>query len=141
MKSESEYFELITYTNEIIEPFILKRNGETKLGEKLNYDPQSTNCQYIIIGISEDIGPQANLGNAGSTKAYDSFISRFVNTQSNRFLNGNEICILGEIIQNTSFSNISESRIRVQILDNFISKILKPLFESGKKNHHHRGGA
>jgi formiminoglutamase len=132
MKSEQEYFEFTTYTKEKIASFTSIREGETKLGEKLTTDYKSPSCKYVIIGISEDLGPQANMGISGSKNSFKSFVNRFINTQSNRYLHGESICILGEIIQNTNFSTTTEARKSIEILDDFAAKILCPIFESGK---------
>jgi len=132
MKSEQEYFQLITYTKEKIASFTSIRGGETKLGEKLITDYKSASCKYVIIGISEDLGPQANMGISGSRNSFESFVKRFVNTQSNRYLNGESVCIFGEIIQNTNFSTTDDARKIIEILDDFVAKTLCPIFESGK---------
>lgn len=86
----------ISYSDTNISKFISKRDGETKLGEKISTEI-AENTEFVILGISEDIGPQANLGNAGAKNAFDSFLGKFLNMQSNRFLSGENICILGEI--------------------------------------------
>jgi formiminoglutamase len=133
MKSHLEYFEFNRYSKEKIESLTTRREGETKLGEKLNYDFNSPECEYVILGISEDIGPQANLGNSGSLNAFEAFASRFFNIQSNRFFDGGQICVLGEVIQNTTFVNHREARTKIEILDDFVNEILQPIFEANKK--------
>ena len=132
MKSKLNFFELITYNYDSIFSYLSTRDGETKLGEKIGFDYNSTACKYVILGISEDIGPQANHGLKGADNAFKSFISRFVNVQSNRFLAGNEICLLGEITQTYSFSKIDEARDRIEILDEFVESILTPIIAAGK---------
>lgn len=132
MKSKLNFFELITYDYDAIHSYVSKRDGEIKIGEKLCFDYNSPSCKYVILGISEDIGPQANHGLKGSDNAFKSFISRFVNTQSNRFLIGNEICVLGEIIQTYPFNKIEEARERIEILDEFVESIVVPIISSGK---------
>lgn len=132
MKSELNLFEFTQFNFKSIENLLSKREGETKLGEKIIFNFNSPTCKYVILGISEDIGPQANLGLKGSTNAFRSFISRFVNVQSNRFLNGHEICILGEISQTTPFIEKDEARKRIEILDKFVQEIIQPIISSGK---------
>lgn len=132
MKSKLNFFELITYDHNTIHSYISKRDGEIKLGEKLCIDYNLPSCKYVIIGIAEDIGPQANFGLKGSDNAFRAFISRFINIQSNRFLSGNEICVLGEITQTYPFNKIEEARDRIEILDEFVESIVTPIISSGK---------
>lgn len=132
MKSELNLFEFTQFNFNSIESFLSKREGETKLGEKIDFNFNSPACKYVILGISEDIGPQANLGLKGSENAFQAFISRFVNVQSNRFLDGHEICILGEISQTTPFIEKYEARKRIEILDEFVQTIIQPIISSGK---------
>lgn len=132
MKSKSDCFEFIQYNGQTISEFVSKRDGETKIGEKIRFDYHSPICKYVIIGISEDIGPQANLGLKGSEFAFDAFLTRFVNIQSNRFLNGNEICLWGEIKQLSPFINKEEARNRINILDEFVQSIVEPIIAAGK---------
>jgi len=132
MKSELNFFEFNYFNSEVISPFISKRIGEIKLGENIHFNLNSSEAKYIIIGVSEDIGPQANLGFSGSKNAFNSFLTRFLNTQANRFLNGNQICIYGEIKQIEGFKNTNEARLRIEDLDQFVTKIVTPIIQLGK---------
>ena len=122
-----QQFEKETYTN-----LISKRDGETKLGERLASSYLNKEVKYVILGISEDIGPQANLGLNGSTKAFTSFLTRFLNCQSNRFLTGDNIFILGEIKSIIPFDSIENSRKQIEELDDFVISILQPIIKEGK---------
>ncbi len=130
MKNKSIHFEFNKFTKKKIQSITSIREGETKIGEKLCYKIEDS--KYVIIGISEDIGPQANMGIKGSLNAFKSFLSRFLNTQSNRFLNGEEIFIAGEIKQIEAFQNIIEAKKRIEILDDFVKSIAEPIIKSGK---------
>lgn len=107
---------------------VSKREGETKLGECISSAINSY-TKYAVIGVCEDIGPQANLGNAGAKNAFDAFLLKFLNMQSNRFLNGNEIAILGIIEQTTPFESSESGRTRIEELDQLLSSILTPLYQ------------
>jgi formiminoglutamase len=122
-----QQFEKETYTN-----LISKRDGETKLGERLASSYLNKEVKYVILGISEDIGPQANLGLNGSTKAFTSFLTRFLNCQSNRFLTGDNIFILGEIKSIIPFDSIENARKQIEELDDFVISILQPIIKEGK---------
>ncbi len=132
MKSKFDSFEFVKFEYDHISSFVSKRDGETKIGEKIDFEFNKPSVKYVILGISEDIGPQANLGLKGSENSFKAFISRFVNVQSNRFLSGEEICILGEVKQLSPFIEKDEARNRIEILDDFIQKILIPIVASGK---------
>lgn len=79
------------------------RRFETKIGEEvavLNDGDivqavKNLSAQYVIIGIPEDIGVQANYGSAGSSTAWTSFLQAFLNCQSNDFLPGEDIAVIG----------------------------------------------
>jgi formiminoglutamase len=80
------------------------RRFETKLGERvqvLNHvqDVKESisrlDAKYIVFGIPEDIGVQANSGIAGSSTSWLPFLQAFLNIQSNDFLSGEEVAIIG----------------------------------------------
>ena len=80
------------------------RRYETKLGERLQCvnDPlqfesflQSTKAIYFLIGIPEDIGVRANYGTGGTSTTWIPFLQSFLNIQSNDFLSGDEVVLLG----------------------------------------------
>lgn len=80
------------------------RRFETKLGESVQVVPdnagweaalQKSPARYVVFGIPEDIGIRANHGTGGAESAWLSFLSAFLNIQSNDFLNGEEILLLG----------------------------------------------
>lgn len=108
------------------------REGETKIGQTCQFDYQNNECKYVILGISEDIGPQSNLGFQGSANAFSAFISRFINMQDNRFLNGNSICILGEIRSIDLFETLEKGRELISELDEIVKSIIEPIILLGK---------
>jgi formiminoglutamase len=120
------------YSKSSIDPFLSIREGETKIGQTCQFDYSNNDSKYVILGISEDIGPQSNLGFSGSDNAFKSFITRFVNMQDNRFLKGNSICILGEIKSNDLFESIETGRKLISELDEFVKSIVEPIILSGK---------
>ena len=63
---------------------------------------KSSGAQFAIIAIAEDVGPRANLGRGGADDAFIASMKQLINLQSNRFLNGNECAILGQISLGTS---------------------------------------
>ncbi|MGM9991838.1 MAG: arginase family protein [Candidatus Bruticola sp.] len=89
--------------------FYTKRWNETKLGEVVKTLPGAKLCassliearqagaRYAILGIPEDIGPRANGGRSGCTGAWKAFLKYFLSQQSNCFLTGEELLIVGSI--------------------------------------------
>ena len=80
------------------------RRFETKLGETVQCIKQSsaltdelkqTTAKYVVIGIPEDIGIRANHGIGGADSVWFPFLQSFLNIQSNDFLTGENILILG----------------------------------------------
>ncbi|MBV9986949.1 MAG: formimidoylglutamase [Chitinophagaceae bacterium] len=80
------------------------RRFETKLGERLQVlaDPskleqslKNTSSSFVLLGIPEDIGVKANMGIGGTDSAWMPFLQSFLNIQSNDFLEGSEILLLG----------------------------------------------
>ncbi|MEO6219929.1 MAG: formimidoylglutamase [Ginsengibacter sp.] len=89
------------------------RRFETKLGERINClqdkDQWETSLgesasTYVQIGIPEDIGIKANQGFGGADSAWLAFLSAFLNIQSNDFLSGENILLLGHF----DFSDLSK---------------------------------
>ncbi|MBU1439171.1 MAG: formimidoylglutamase [Gammaproteobacteria bacterium] len=85
------------------------RQGEIRLGERLYWpttngdlpsllqQAKASGVRFVILGIPEDIGPRANLGNGGAELGFQAFLKRFLNLQANEFINPKQIWLLGEI--------------------------------------------
>lgn len=94
----------IYYNKQDILTLTKVRRFETKLGENLqvitdkqqleNSLRQST-ARFVLFGIPEDIGVRANQGVGGADSAWTPFLSAFLNIQSNDFLTGEEVLLLG----------------------------------------------
>lgn len=54
-------------------------------------------ARYVLVGVPEDIGPRANCGRGGADGGWQAFLSKFLNMQSNRYLNGNDVLVLGHV--------------------------------------------
>lgn len=80
------------------------RRFETKVGECVQVVPdkehletclQHTTAKYILLGIPEDIGVRANFGTGGADSLWIPFLTSFLNIQSNDFMTGDEVLLLG----------------------------------------------
>src|SRR5688572_9895846 len=90
-----------------LDHIIRKRGGEKKLGESISFvkrdwieELKISGASFVIIGIPEDIGVRANLGRAGAGSAVKPAIESILNLQSNLFLDGSSILLLGQIAVN-----------------------------------------
>ena len=92
------------YSKEDILSLTKIRRFETKIGERIKHLPVTDNwadalqqsaAKYVLLGIPEDIGVKANYGIGGADTAWLPFLSSFLNNQSNDFLHGENILLLG----------------------------------------------
>jgi formiminoglutamase len=124
-------FEFISFTKENLLALTNVREGETKLGEVVQTGFSSA-AKYVLIGVQEDIGPQANYGNAGAKNTFQVVLKRFLNMQSNRRLVGGNITCAGYVKQLTEFSTIEQGRKQVEELDDLLIEILTPIFRNNQ---------
>lgn len=141
------------YTDEDLEEHIMPRQGEVKLGqnihlllnENLKDGLAQSSAKFVVLGIPEDIGVRANLGKPGARRGWQSFLEKFLNIQSNQFLNGKEILLLGEInvsdlqekakkikSRHEKEKDIQRLRELVTNVDERVSEILKYIFNLDK---------
>ncbi len=133
--------ELELLSRESLDKLIGIRKGETKLGEQLLTvnsftveELKAFDAKFVLIGISEDIGPRANLGKAGAASAMDAFLPKFVNMQSNRYLNGNECIVLGKLSLNQlcQTEHLDDLRAATEAMDDVVTKALLIIYKAGK---------
>jgi formiminoglutamase len=92
------------YSKQDLLSLVRLRRFETKMGERLQVLPdtgslatalQQLRARYVLIGIPEDIGVQANYGIGGASTAWISFLQAFLNTQSSDFFDGGDVALIG----------------------------------------------
>jgi len=130
------------YSQSDIEHLIIHRDGETKLGERVNtYQREAisiegleeNNSKFVLLGIPEDIGVRANAGIAGAASAWRTSLTAFLNVQSNRFLNGEEILVLGYFeITEPEDSSIDALRNKVAEIDELLFPVIEKIVAAGK---------
>ena len=140
------------YSKEDILSLTKVRRFETKLGERIKYlKPDSdwpevlhsSSAKYVLLGIPEDIGVRANYGKGGADTAWLPFLTAFLNIQSNDFLTGENILLLGHfdfgdikyLIDNNAYNNeelIDAYRHAVNTIDDEVENMMK-LIASAKK--------
>ncbi|SDL06366.1 formiminoglutamase [Salinimicrobium catena] len=90
------------YSEKQLSRYLSLRNGETRLGEKVQVLKASeklseNDAQFVIFGVPEDIGVRANHGKPGTSNAWEAFLKAFLNIQHNRFFDSGKVLVLGEI--------------------------------------------
>ena len=131
MNSVNNNFSFVPTTRDSILSYVSLRDGEVKLGEKVAVysDLENFTGKYVVLGVKEDVGPRANLGLSGSDAGYACFLKRFLNMQSNSFLSGEEVLLLGEVIVNTEITELDVLRKCVTELDDLLVSLLVPIYE------------
>lgn len=138
------------YSQSDIDKLIIYRDGETKIGEKvevyLNGEESffsnaaisidvlaKSKAKFVLLGIPEDIGVRANAGIAGASTTWKSALMAFLNIQSNRFLSGEEVLVLGHFeIEEPKDLSIIGLRNKVAEIDYLVYPIIEKIVSAGK---------
>jgi len=140
------------YSKKDIQQLTRKRSNETKIGEDVMVLKSETNwevelnkstCKFVLLGIPEDIGVRANYGRGGAHTAWKPALDSFLSQQSNEFLNGKDICVLGHVfvddvmessnLLNTKNKNeMTELRKLVSIVDERVFEIVSKIISCNK---------
>lgn len=128
------------------------RKFETKLGERIQacppgQDPEQflrrSTARFVLLGIPEDIGVKANQGIGGADTAWLPFLQSFLNIQSNYFLDGEEILLMGHfdfgdiqyLIDHTARGDaekVEAYRHAVNGIDEEVEQVIKLITSAGK---------
>ncbi len=128
------------------------RSGEVKFGEKLVIIPENENItsflnssdkEFVLFGIPEDIGVRANFGRPGTNSAWEIAIKSIANIQHNRFSKGSQIIVLGQLnvfeqmktVQNLDFHNIEDRKKMSELvveIDKEVTHIISIIVKAGK---------
>lgn len=139
------------YNKQDILSLVRLRRFETKLGERLQVLTggsldmalaQST-ARFVLLGIPEDIGAKGNYGIGGADTLWIPFLQSFLNIQSNDFLDGAEILLLGHfdfgdiqyLIEHTARGEeerIEAYRHAVNRIDEEVEQACKMITAAGK---------
>ncbi len=135
-------------TREQLAAIIATRKGETKLGERAQLisnlkELKNSPARFVLLGIKEDIGIRANLGKGGATNCWDWAIKAIVNVQSNSFLDGSEILVLGalefesllkqaEKLDPSKPEDLAKLRELTAVVDKHVVEIIQIIVVAGK---------
>jgi formiminoglutamase len=100
-------------------------------------------AKFVLLGLPEDIGVRANYGRGGAHAAWLPALHFLINMQSNDFLRGDEILILGHIdfsdlmeranqLNFKSDAEIQSARDLVKDVDARVSEIISTVAAAGK---------
>lgn len=128
------------------------RKFETKLGERVLTAADGgsfmesigvTPAEYVVFGIPEDIGARANGSLGGTSTAWQPFLDCFLNIQSNDFLTGDNILVLGhfdfsemqrliEINAHGQEEKLEAYRHAVHTIDEAVEDLVRVITAAGK---------
>jgi formiminoglutamase len=140
------------YSKEDILSLTKVRRFETRVGERVKFlKPDSewpevlkeSAAKYVVLGIPEDFGVQANYGVGGTETAWLSFLSAFLNIQSNDYFTGENTLLLGHfdfgdvkfLIENNAYSpeeKVNAYRHALNIVDEEVENLLKVIAAAKK---------
>ncbi len=103
-------------------PYLI-RNGEKRVGDQIK-NQQLKSAKFVLIGISENVGPQANLGRPGSENAFAAFSKVFFNTQFYPDSKIDQLAFLGQINQIAQPNDRPQACEYVKQLDTMLYNIL-----------------
>lgn len=107
------------------------RKGETRVGEHLSQQPLAT-AKYVLLGVSENAGPQANLGRQGSENAFKAFTKVFFNSQHYEGSSTDQMAYLGLIQQIKQAADQTEASAFVEQLDALLLATLNKYIGPGQ---------
>lgn len=126
------------YTQGDVLNLVNQRTGETKMGEMVLVassidDIANSTAKFVLLGIPEDIGVRANLGIAGAKTAWQAALKSLLNIQSNPFLVGDEILVLGHFeIDEPTDTGLHGLREKVNQIDGLVYPIIQKIVNAGK---------
>lgn len=134
------------YSQSDISALINHRDGEEKLGERVQIYSHcekskaisaacllQSSAKFVLLGIPEDVGIRANFGIAGAKTAWKASLKALLNTQSNLFLSGEEILVLGHFeIEEPADQSLMGLREKVSQIDELVYPIIEQIIASGK---------
>ncbi|RYG19292.1 MAG: arginase, partial [Chitinophagaceae bacterium] len=129
---------LAIYTHSDVLPLLNERVGEVKLGQNVQFissleDLQACDAKFVLLGIPEDIGVRANSGIGGTQTAWLPALKALLNMQSNAFLNGEELVILGYLSIEEPIDNSPQGlRLKVETIDDLLYPIIEQIVAANK---------
>lgn len=135
---------LLVYKREDLLTLTGKREGETKAGEMMAVldnclleNLEKSSAKFVLLGIPEDIGVRANLGQPGTSKMWKHALKKICNIQHNDFFNAQNLLVIGEIkledlLLKSENASLEELRNITSEIDERVFPIIKHIVKTGK---------
>lgn len=143
---------LTIYNEKHLSKYIRTRSGETKLGECVQLLPSKkkpeeglklSSATFVLIGLPEDIGVRANYGRGGAHTAWEPALTNVLNVQSNSFLKGDELLVLGHVefedlmqqaakLDSNTKEGIQKLRRLCAEVDERVTEVIRLIVQAGK---------
>ena len=111
------------------------RHHEPDAGHSLHdslTSAREAGVRYVLVGIPEDHGPQANLGRGGASGAWEAFLLHFYRLQVNRFFPADRVMVLGAITPpSRDGDDLAALRRAVEETDLAVAPVLHSIFSAG----------
>lgn len=146
---------LIVYDALRIKQIVRPREGEVRLGEKIqtiSWDKvngwqdalKEMPGSFVLLGLPEDVGVRANFGRGGTYSAWQPSLSTLLNAQSNAALTGDEIIVLGHIdftevmeemktLDMQHSEHLQKARRLVSEIDDAVFPVIEAILSAGKE--------
>jgi formiminoglutamase len=128
-----------SYSPADLKCFFARRDGEERIGEVIftasdSYEHELLKFtgKYVVVGVAEDIGPQANLGRGGANETFEAFLRYWLNMQNNRFTCIQNCMLLGCIAFSTNEVLPEKLRKCTEQIDKEVQALVQLIFASGK---------
>ena len=124
------------------------RAGETKIGERVRVvstldELALSDSKFVLLGLPEDVGVQANGGITGTRTVWDDALRAFLNIQSTEKLRGDEIVVLGHIdfteeikrarsLDALKNADLQALRDIVSEIDEAVAAVIRSIFAAGR---------
>ncbi|MCB0375277.1 MAG: formimidoylglutamase [Sinomicrobium sp.] len=146
--------ELKIYLPEDITRYVKRCVGEKKYGEcvqctaatpeDFSVHLRRSDAEYVLLGIPENIGVQANPGKKGAASAWEATLTMLLNTQHNPLNNGNGLYVLGHLdvekelavfstLNPDDNETLKKAGKLVEEIDKEVTYIIGKIVASGKK--------
>lgn len=136
------------YTPKQLKAFTNLRKGEIKVGEKLTClkhfnELEKHPQQFVLLGITEDVGVRANLGRPGAKDAWPVVLTALCNIQVNDFFSAENILLAGclnptvqqkkaALLNPSKPKDLQKLRSLTEEVDHLLSPIIQQIVECGK---------
>ncbi|MFC3093474.1 arginase family protein [Alteromonas sediminis] len=135
-------------TPEFLRPLQCERAGEDHVADVIRVASANLSLEdnlkqayadgvnYILLGVPEDIGPRANVGQGGAMQGWPLFLQTCLRRQANQFFDWRQCMVLGaldlsDLQEAAQGASIEQYRQLCERVDERVSAIVKRVFELG----------